>query len=262
MKQKLLYFILPLMFFAVTLQAQDKVWDFGNDSTNWPIDTAGLQDTAIVKDNLGMYGVGSTNFGIIEASGTTFATDGFTASNRFKMNGDSGISGNMPSKRYLFLDVNGDITIKVWARTGGGGTRTLFISDGDSNVGSLAGPASGEHLILSYSYTGPATRLYIYNDASCNLYKIEASPASALGTTTLSIDSKASPVSTNVHASGNRIYVSGVKTSSEINIYSITGALVKSFKTDEDMDFAFRTGFFIATIKTSEGEKSVKLVTN
>lgn len=71
----------------------------------------------------------------------------------------------------------------------------------------------------------------------------------------------ASNVTTNVKAVGNKIYVSNVKSTSEINIYSITGALVKSFKTTEDTSFNLRAGLWIATVKTFEGQKSVKLLT-
>ncbi|MFG6687287.1 T9SS type A sorting domain-containing protein [Mariniflexile sp. HNIBRBA6329] len=77
---------------------------------------------------------------------------------------------------------------------------------------------------------------------------------------TLSLDKNTSTVSTDVRAIGNRIYVSNVKSTSEINIYSITGALVKSFKTNEDTNFSFQSGLYIATIKTFEGAKSVKLL--
>ena len=48
----------------------------------------------------------------------------------------------------------------------------------------------------------------------------------------------------------------------EVNIYNITGALIKSFKTNIDTDFEFRTGLYIATVKTIEGKKAVKLLTN
>ncbi|WP_370476242.1 T9SS type A sorting domain-containing protein [Tamlana flava] len=79
---------------------------------------------------------------------------------------------------------------------------------------------------------------------------------------TLSIDKagEVSNVSSNVRAIGNRIYVSDVKSSTEINIYSISGALVKSFKTNTDVDFNFNTGLWIATVKTFEGAKAVKLL--
>lgn len=80
---------------------------------------------------------------------------------------------------------------------------------------------------------------------------------------TLGIDKvgEVSAVTSNVRAIGNRIYVSNVKSATEVNIYSITGALVKSFKTNTDTDFNFKTGIWIATVKTFEGAKAVKLLT-
>ncbi|WP_415864445.1 T9SS type A sorting domain-containing protein [Thalassobellus suaedae] len=57
------------------------------------------------------------------------------------------------------------------------------------------------------------------------------------------------------------MYVSNVKSSTDINIYSITGALVKSLKTNKDTNFEFKSGLWIATVKTEEGQKSVKLFT-
>ncbi|MEL0456479.1 T9SS type A sorting domain-containing protein [Flavobacteriaceae bacterium SZ-1-7] len=74
-------------------------------------------------------------------------------------------------------------------------------------------------------------------------------------------DELSSSISTDVKAVGNRIYVSNVTSATQVNIYSITGALVKSIKTNEDTDFSFRSGLWIATIKTAEGSKSVKFIT-
>ncbi|MFG6686977.1 hypothetical protein ACGK9U_10370 [Mariniflexile sp. HNIBRBA6329] len=78
----------------------------------------------------------------------------------------------------------------------------------------------------------------------------------------LSIDKvgETSAVTSNVRAIGNRIYVSNVKSTTEVNIYSITGALVKTIKTNEDTDFNFKTGIWIATVETFEGAKAVKLL--
>lgn len=79
---------------------------------------------------------------------------------------------------------------------------------------------------------------------------------------TLSIDKvgEVSNVSSNVRAIGNRIYVSDVKASTEINIYSLSGALVKTIKTNNDTNFNFNSGLWIATVKTFEGTKAVKLL--
>lgn len=78
----------------------------------------------------------------------------------------------------------------------------------------------------------------------------------------LGLNDVSSVVSTNVNAVGSKIFVSNVKSSTEVSVYGITGALVKSFKTDTDTDFDFKSGLWIVKIKTIDGEKSVKLITN
>ncbi|MFI1743895.1 T9SS type A sorting domain-containing protein [Thalassobellus sediminis] len=72
---------------------------------------------------------------------------------------------------------------------------------------------------------------------------------------------EASKVSSNIKAIGSRVYLSNVKSKTEVNIYSISGALVKTFKTNEDTNFEFKSGLWIATVKTFEGEKAVKFIT-
>ncbi|CAH8282673.1 hypothetical protein EV196_10553 [Mariniflexile fucanivorans] len=269
MKQKLLYFILTVLFFTANLQAQDKIWDFANPSANWPLNFAGASTPTII-DNLALVpGSGITNLGQIDGNNTSW-TDGFTGSQRIKQNGagvDTGIIPEtdmvfIPTKRHMYFAVNGACTVKIWFRGGGTSARTLYVTDGSAVVGKFT-TANTDQQIETFNYSGGAANLYIFGvDNAFNLYKMEVSPASALNTTTLGLGSKVSAVSTNLQAIGNRIFVSNVKTSSEVNIYSITGALVKSFKTNSDIDFAFKTGLFIATIKTSEGQKVVKLLTN
>ncbi|MFI0430309.1 T9SS type A sorting domain-containing protein [Mariniflexile sp. HMF6888] len=101
-------------------------------------------------------------------------------------------------------------------------------------------PAAGKQIVVTYDSTAAIT--YV------------------TATTPLSINDETSIVTTDVNAIGNRIYVSNVKSTSEINIYSITGALVKTFKTNEDTNFSFKSGLWIATVKTLEGQKSIKLL--
>ncbi|MGJ5642572.1 hypothetical protein I3217_10665 [Formosa sp. S-31] len=37
--------------------------------------------------------------------------------------------------------------------------------------------------------------------------------------------------------------------------------MVKTMEVSRDMNFEFRTGVYIATVKSAEGQKSVKLIT-
>ncbi|NHN25817.1 T9SS type A sorting domain-containing protein [Flavobacterium jejuense] len=261
MKTKLLYSIFTLVLFSSISIAQTKVWDFGNDTTNWPLDGTGIAGNEI-NDNLGIYmGVSSlNNIGIIEASPKTFP-DTYAGANRFKLNG-AGYSGStfqaMPTQRYVYFATAGNCTITVWFRTGGSGTRTLYVTDGSSIVGSLAGTNSSDGLILQTTYTGGATNLYIYGDQSSNLYKIEVT--GALGTTTLDSDAFKNGLSVNVYGADNQIHLSNITSETKVNVYSLTGQLIKSLNTSIDTNFELTKGFYIINMESNEGKKSVKII--
>ncbi|SFZ92748.1 Por secretion system C-terminal sorting domain-containing protein [Flaviramulus basaltis] len=276
MKKKLLLFILPLLLLTITIQAQTKIWDFGGDPAYasseqlalWPIVAFNAaENTTVEKDNLFLVGDDSGDkFGQIENSGgktwDAGTADEYTAVNRFKMNGAAGPLGTfLPTYSYLYFPVTGDVEVKVWYRSSSADvTRELYITDGTSLLASVDGADTDAH-ILSATKSGSGN-VYIFGAGnSFNLYKIEVTGTGAADLL-LSNNDVVSHVSTNLKAIGNRIYVSNVKSTTDINIYSIAGALVKSLKTKNDMNFDFKSGLYIATIKTFEGEKSVKILTH
>lgn len=136
--------------------------------------------------------------------------------------------------------------------------RALWVTDGTNEVmhfDGIDGDTSPQY--IEANYNGGIGNIYIFGaNNAFNLYQIEIS-STLLGTNDLKANA-----STNLKAVGDRIYVSNVKTHTQVNIYSITGALVKSFNTNTDTDFAFRPGLWIAAVKTNEGQKSFKLLTH
>jgi hypothetical protein len=257
MKQKLLYFILSMLFSTTFATAQDHVWDFGLNSGGYWLDYAQIATGSETVDGLTLNAISSSFGGMRDIpSATTWADDpGYTPIQEWTGNGSSSGTPELPARRYFSFPVTGPATITVWFRVNGTGGRTCYISDGTTVLGQGTNEVSTDGLKITGTYSGPgAGTIYISANASINYHKIEVA-------TVLGLDDKASPVSTNVKAIGDRIYVSNVKTSTEINIYSITGALVKSFKTATDTDFSFKTGLWIASVKTVEGQKAVKLVT-
>ncbi|WNM17752.1 T9SS type A sorting domain-containing protein [Flavobacterium capsici] len=261
MKTKLLSLLLTVMLYTGVTNAQT-VWDFGNDTTNWPLDATGVAGN-VVRSNLGIYmGVtSSSNIGIVENSPKVFP-DGYSGTNRFKFNG-AGFSSTpgfvpMPTQRYIYFATAGNCTVKIWFRTGGSGTRTLYVTDGTNVVGSFAGTDSAQGYYFESVYTGPATNLYIYGDQSNNLYKVEV--VGTLATTTLS-SSEFQASTVNVFSNGKQINVANVAFATQVNVYSITGALVKSINTSADVTINDLTaGFYIVNVKSAEGQKSVKVV--
>ena len=65
----------------------------------------------------------------------------------------------------------------------------------------------------------------------------------------------------NVFAYGDTIAVKNVQSNTKLDVYAITGALVKTVETDTDTSFTMGNGFWIVVVKAADGQKSVKLVT-
>lgn len=263
MKKKLHYLILPILFFTLGLNAQNKVWDFGNDTANWPVNPNAITvDTTV--DGLTQVPGGGSSFGIIEPNSATWfaGTDQeYTSINRWKSGGNSGIDPSdgttfYPTRRYLTFPVDGPVAVKIWFRQGGTSLpRDLWVTDGTAEVTHYIGLGDTDPQYIEANYTGAAGNLFVlFAGNAYNLYKLEISNT-LLGTNDLN-----TVVSTNIRAIKDKIYVTNVRSGSKINIYGLTGALIKSFETTNDTDFSLNTGFYIATITTSEGQKSVKLL--
>jgi len=262
MKTKLLSLIFAMVLTSSITNAQTKTWDFGNNTTTWPVDATGVTGN-VVRDNLGIYmGItSSSNIGIVEESPKVFP-DGYSGTNRFKLNGlgyPTGPFQVMPTQRYVYFATAGNCTVKIWFRTGGSGTRTLYITNGTTVVGSLAGTDSSVGYYFQSNYVGGATNLYIYGDQSNNLYKIEVT--GALGTTTLGTNDFKIGSAVNVFSNGKQVHISNVISNTQVDVYSMTGALVKSFNTDADTSFdSLNAGLYIVNVQSGEGRKAVKVL--
>jgi len=263
MKKKLLLLVITCLVLTTISFAQTKVWDFGNDTANWPL-SSGIGNDPIIVDDLGLYPIPTnTNFGAITSNNATFS-DGFTATQRFQMNGGgypSGAFQAMPTQRYLFIDVSGNCTVKVWFKTGSNGAvRTMYVSNGTASIGSETTNTGSntDFGIVTANYTSGAGRIYIYGDAACNLYKVSVSGATV--STTLSSDSFNNKLVANAYGADNQIHLSNITSETKINVYSLTGQLVKSLNTSIDTNFELTKGFYIVNLESNEGKKSVKVL--
>jgi len=274
MKRKLLLFILPLLFLATIGNAQTKVWDFGNDTTHWPLST-GIGNAEMVVDGLGLYPIlTNTNFGAITASVSAFS-DGYTTVNRFQMNGGGTTSANpgafLPTQRYVYFTVDGACTVKVWFKTGSNGaTRKVMCTNGTVLLGSgtsndtATGGVNGDLVIFTATVSAAnalGNKIYIYGDTTANnLYKIEVTGANITTPPVTLNNFQAEQNSVNVFSNGNQISVANVKSDSKIEVYNMAGSLVKAMTTSADVNFNIETsGFYIVNVESAEGKKSVKV---
>lgn len=261
MKRKLLYLTTIVLFTAFSsINAQTKYWDFGNSTTDWALNATGYSATTTI-DKLTLVPGTSSSFAVIDGNNYTFAADGFSSTKRLKFGATSNATNNLPTRNYLTFPVTGNCNIKVWFRTASqGNARSLYVSDGVNLVGSaITGAGAGlDHAILNVNYSGPATTLYVYGD-SVNLYKMEVSGVgiSTLGTNEFSTEDVAS-----VFSNGKLVFVSDVKSDTKVDVYGISGVLVKSFTTGSDTSFDLNTGIYVVKSKSAEGEKSAKILVN
>lgn len=186
--------------FAINAQTTT-IWNFGADATNFPASSGLAAGTGTpisvpggTRTVLGLTAsaglAASANMAAINASTKTFTDVNNTVynfTNRFQFNG-GGYSGAAdtqtsptaftPIQRYLSFQVSGNSTIYAIGISGSSSAtnpRTIFVTDGSSLIGSLIFPALATTLSdATVTYTGPATTLYMFCNASCNLYYLSA----------------------------------------------------------------------------------------
>lgn len=250
MKKKLLL-ILPIILFTLVSNAQNRIWDFGNDTTNWPINSGyNSNDPATTTiDGLTLISGGST-VGAISASANTFS-DGFTSVNMMSVGSATGAPA--PTKRALSFPVNGPCTVKLWVFTSST-NRRASISDGTNELAFyLSASPSPYKTILTAEYTGGPGTIYVYTNNTMNFAKLSVSDGS-MGIN--DIGTKTGPI---FYTNENQVFVSDVKSNTAISIYAITGALVKRIEASSDTSFELQSGLWIAKVESEEGTKTVKL---
>lgn len=271
MKKKLLYLTSIVLFSVSALNAQTTIWDIGNNKTilnggaevvgDWPaiLPTAAPFLSETVIKGLGIFPGSATTFGAIAANVASGFSDNYTSINRFPTGGASGGSATaLPTSRYLYFNVSGACTIKVWFKGGNtSSTRTLFVSNGTTVLGSGAS-LNGVSLIVEATATA-AGKHYVYCDNGNNIYKIEVTGAT-INTPALSTKDFQKELDVTVFAKDGKIFLSNIKSSTKVNVYNVLGALVKTAQLDADSSLDVNGGVYIVNAKSTEGEKSVKVI--
>jgi len=188
---------LAIIFMAIISVNSQTVWNLGGDealnatSPAFPTSTgigigdgtAGNPAFPVMINGLGITGISTNaNMGAVNASAKTFGSYSFV--NRFQFNG-AGYTGaaagdatplvNMPTQRFLTFNVSGNSTVYMIGITGSSSSeRKVFVTDGTNYVGSVTFPAASALSDGTINYTGGATTLYVFCNASCNLALLSA----------------------------------------------------------------------------------------
>lgn len=206
--KKTLLLIAVVLLTSVSLSAQT-VWNLGGDPTvatngsaAWAVST-GLASGVLSNGVTSAGGIETINgltittgslvttslCGVVSASAKSFTSPTTSISyafvNKFLLNG-SGYSGglntdvtpanNMPTQKYASFDVSGNSTIYMIGVTGSSGVaRNAFVTDGTHLIGTVNFPSSNAALVEgTINYTGSATKLYLFFNASIALTYLSA----------------------------------------------------------------------------------------
>jgi uncharacterized FlaG/YvyC family protein len=269
MKKKILYLTSIVLFSVASINAQTKVWDFSTDKTNWPLNYPGVTSatpvTTIQKDllNLTSHTSSATYFGIVAGSVTTFTADGFVSVDGIKTGGSGAATNFLPTVRYFSFNVNGACTVKVWFRHGSAtvGNRSVFVTSGSISYGSGTATETGgatPNIIVNANVTAAGV-VYVYSDNAVSIYKMEVTGAT-VNTPALATENFQKQSDIAIYVKDGKIFLSNIKSSTKVEVYSVLGSLVKSTQTDADTSLDSNSGVYIVKAKSAEGEKSVKVI--
>lgn len=76
----------------------------------------------------------------------------------------------------------------------------------------------------------------------------------------LGIDTFTPRSGVSVKAYHGKIFVSNVKSKTQINVYNLAGALIKSLQVKNDTNFNLIDGFWIVKVQDNDGQKTIKLI--
>lgn len=300
MKKTLLLLIFPMLFSASYVDAQIKVWDFGADPlgtgfTNM-ITVANQTTCALFASGSLTYGTAANSVQTVTAShafgeltintlagdrwrsdntdlvlydtqlNNTFNTVGVTPvftgavkSGRLAFNG----TGNA-TRRYYTIALTAGQTVTIYWKSNliAAGTLTVTPPSGSSVATTSAYPAvSGTPDFKTTKITADIAGNYTIGDYAGKMetYRIYLADVNA-GIYSLANNNFEGGASLDVFSVKNQVYVTNIVSDTQVNVYSLTGALVKSITTSNDINFDLNSGFYIVNLKSAEGQKSVKVM--
>lgn len=148
-----------------------------------------------------------------------------------------------------------------WTSSLGGESNKMYefgTIENASSINNSANRASWSTVLSSPTLTHDGTPISTFNFTKGNDNWDPIAELNSLG-----IDGVfKSSSNVNIKGYGGKIYVSNVKSNTQVKIFDIKGALVKTVKTKTDTNFDFNNGIWVVTVKDTDGQKVLKLITH
>ncbi len=184
MKKTLLFAIaIALSSTFVSGQGVDKVWNFSNAPFGA---TPTVSFATTFTHDMMVFATDGTALWSLDANNKTLNEIAYTHRLKSGGGGAPAVDSNIPTTRYLAINVGGNSTIKFGMMSSSSGAeRALRIVNEAgtllTTITGVIGSAIGEY---SYEYVGAATKLYFYSESSgINFYVVSATNVVAPATT-------------------------------------------------------------------------------
>lgn len=267
-----------MLFTAVSINAQTKVWDFGGatvDDFGSYTFTNMLTPTDMNNWYPGTIAAGTTGVNLPTAINITTGLlrwTGGAASDRLRVldtsisRWDTGASAGLLNFSYLtgriYVNSAGNSARGLWITLTAGQEITL-IARADADGGTLnfgTQTASLNLAMTEYHFTATTAGEYqIYGSVGkpsyYRLYLGNVTTPTSLANKRFQKD-----LDITVYAKQNKIFLSNLKSNTQVNVYNVLGALVKTAQVDADSSLDVNSGVYIVNAKSADGEKSVKVI--
>lgn len=280
MKKTLLYLIIPMLFASASVNSQIKVWDFGGETVanfgsytfqnmisptamnTWyggtvVAGTTGVTLPASLDITTGLLrwagGVNSDRLRVLDTNISRYDTGASAGTADYSyLTGRMYVNSSSGTGRGLFITLTAGQQITVIARADADGstlnfnTQTAPLNLAMTEYHFTATTAGEYQLFASTGGKVSYYRLYLGNVTT---------PTTALGVKSFQ---KVSDV--NVYSKESKIFLSNIKSKTQVSVYNVLGALVKSINADGDVSLDINGGVYIVNAKSADGAKSVKVI--
>ncbi len=295
MKTKLLSIILPMFLFTLVSNAQTKVWDFGanpmgtgftdmitvaNQTTCTLFTTGSLTGGADASHQVAAL-TASATFG--ELLINTFAGDRWRSDNASLVLYDSQLNNNAITpvftgatnsgrlafngtgsavRRYYSITLAANETATFYYKSNviAAGNWTVTVPAGSSVAATAAIPAvTNVYDMRTLKITADIAGVYTIGEYvnKPEMYRIYLGDVNA--GINLSNKNFEGDASLDIFSIKNLVHITNINSNTQIDVYSMTGALVKSVQAVSNTSFELNAGFYIVKAKSAAGEKTVKV---
>lgn len=188
-----------------------------------------------------------------------------TSLGRIQYNGAGRVTPDV--RRQFSVSIPAGETVTIILMSDGLSPSITYYSTTNTTPATFTNPSFTTSTTYAYKITNSTTSTDTYTfwdtTGKLSIYRVYfADVTLPYSNPVLGVNDFHADAASNVYSNGKSVFVSNVKSDTQVDVYGISGALVKSFKTGADTSFDLNTGLYVVKSKSAEGEKTAKVLVN